>query len=391
MKAPCPHFGKCSGCTLQQFPYVKQLFDKTKSMRREFASFVPPGKSVEDIVAATVASPDAFGYRISSKLCLHEDDNGQIAIGLYRQKSKQVLDIPKCPVHHPAIDALIRRLFRQKTPRPAPFYNHLKRGFQKGRLKFLTVRYSPEADTFGIVLSHTGVEREQLLAWAKRFAKDSLSFYESHLEKDDADLVLSRKVEHLCGPELFRYQLDGRNFYLDPLAFFQANGLLAPAFIQHIVKDLVGDTLLDLYGGFGAYAFAARSAFREVHLVEANERAIAAAIETAKAEAWTGLKSFATPVEDFLQKTLKEKRTEQFQVAIVNPPRAGISLKASTLLCDPRWKGLKKLHYVSCNWETLRRDLRLLMQKGGFTLTSLTPFDMFPQTDHVELVAKLER
>ena len=169
MKAACKFFGKCSGCSLQQFPYVKQLHDKTRLVRREFQCFVRNPEQLETVIKATVASTEPMGYRISSKLCLHADEMGRESIGLYQQKSKTVLDIPNCPVHHPEIDKIIRKMFRQKIQKPAPFYNHNKKVFQVRRLKFITVRFNPQSQAYGIVFSHTGVERSLLLAWLEYF------------------------------------------------------------------------------------------------------------------------------------------------------------------------------------------------------------------------------
>ena len=178
---------------------------------------------------------------------------------------------------------------------------------------------------------------------------------------------------------------------LDPLAFFQANGSLAPEFIRTIVEGLQGNYLLDLYGGFGSYSFAAASAFKQVHLVEVNQHAVRAAQETASASGWQTLKTSSLSVEEFLQGFVKHPDAKKIDAMIVNPPRSGLSLSACTLLSSGAFIALQQLNYVSCNWETLRRDLKFLISNGRFRLISLTPFDMFPQTEHIELVAKLER
>lgn len=388
MKAPCRFFGKCSGCSLQQFPYVKQLFDKTRSVRQQLARFVPSGKNVEDVIHPLVPSPAEFGYRTSSKLCLGEDELGRRSIGLYARGTKKVVDIPGCPIHHPAINKLVQRLFGPGQPTPAAFYQHSRKGFQPGRLKFLTIRYSPEADNFGLILSHTGVPRADLEAWAQKLRMPQLSIYESQISRDDDDLVISRDVKYLAGDPVFTYVLDGRRYPLDPMAFFQANSSLVTTFIQHIVDGLAGEQLLDLYGGFGTYTMAAAPAFQKIHLVEANPHATEAAIKVAREAGLAQVQCSAASVEDVLRKLLKGSAAGQVTHMIVNPPRAGLSPQVLTALSQSGWARLQRLHYVSCNLETLKRDLQVLTRQG-FEVESITPFDMFPQTEHIELVAKL--
>lgn len=389
MKATCRFFGKCSGCSLQQFPYVKQLHDKTRKVRTEFARFVPSGLELESVIHPIVPSPKEFAYRSSSKLCLNEDEFGRRSIGLYARGSKKVIDIPGCPIHEPAINKLIERLFAAHIAPPAPFYQHGKRGFQVGRLKFLTVRYSPESSSFGLVLSHTGVPRADLLTWASRHKLTDICLFESTLTKDDEDLVISRNVQHLAGQETFTFSLDGRLYQLDPMAFFQANHSLTSAFIEHITKDLSGKSLLDLYGGFGSYSLAAAKNFDKIHLVEANPCAIDAANTTIKSTGLQNIQTSAASVEDILKKLLKSSEGKDISHIIVNPPRGGLSSQAVQALCQGSFKQLKRLHYVSCNMETLKRDLAILIAQGGFQVETITPFDMFPQTEHIELVVKL--
>jgi 23S rRNA (uracil1939-C5)-methyltransferase len=388
MKAACRFFGKCSGCSLQQFPYVKQLFDKTRAVRQQLGRFVPAGKNIEDIIHPIVPSPAEFGYRTSSKLCLNEDELGRRSLGLYARGTKKVVDIPGCPIHHPAINKLIQRLFGPGQPVPAAFYQHSRKGFQPGRLKFVTIRYSPEADSFGLILSHTGVPHADLEAWTQKLRMPHLSIYESLLNREDEDLVISRTVKYLAGDPIFTYVLDGRRYPLDPMAFFQANSSLVLTFIQHIVDGLAGDELLDLYGGFGTYTMAAAASFKKIQLVEANPHATEAAGKVARESGLAQVQCTAASVEDVLKKMLKAASSKKVTHIIVNPPRAGLSPPVLSALSQGGWERLQRLHYVSCNMETLQRDLQILTRQG-FEVESITPFDMFPQTEHIELVAKL--
>jgi 23S rRNA (uracil1939-C5)-methyltransferase len=182
--------------------------------------------------------------------------------------------------------------------------------------------------------------------------------------------------------------IGGRAYQLGPLAFFQANAGLTPAFIQKITDSLSGDELLDLYGGFGTYTFELQQMFKRIHLVDANPHAISAAQSKVVREGLPNIVPTQAPVETFLQEA--RGRLRQVTHVIVNPPRAGLSTRARTLLreCLP---SLRSFTYVSCNPETLLRDLSELSRKIGLTVTRVAGFDMFPQTKHVETVVHLAK
>lgn len=372
-----------------QFPYVKQLHDKLKTARAVLGPVIPKGDEADQILQPVTPSPAELGYRTSTKICLSEDDFGRQTIGLYERGTKRVVAIPGCPVHHPAINQLIAKLTGGRTPMPAPFYNHARRGFQQGRLKFLTVRYCPETDAFGIVLSHTGVPEAELRRWAESHAAPNLSIYEAPLVKDDDDLILTDKATHLAGPRDLPFTIGDKTYQLSPLAFFQANFSLTARFVEHVIAGAFGRTLLDLYGGFGAYGLAAAKHFQKVYLVDANRHATAAAESALAAFNVANVVPVRVPVEVFLERGLNTAERHQVTHAIVNPPRGGLSSKVRNLLSSGRLPRLSSLTYVSCNIETLRRDLTHLTKAGGFEVKSMVPFDMFPQTDHLEMVVKL--
>jgi 23S rRNA (uracil-5-)-methyltransferase RumA len=386
MKPLCRHFRKCSGCTNLQTPYPKQIRDKTIKIQKSLASCADNHATVFE---ETAPSPDQFGYRTSTKLCLDEDNFGLRRIGLYQHESKTVIDIPDCPVHHPAINSLVHRLFHGKIAAPAPFYQHAKRSFQRERLKFLTARVSPTTKAAAIIVSHTGVDQDALQAWATTIASQQLSIYGCELTKADDTRIISSHIRHLAGPKTVPFTIGERQFSLSPFAFFQANSSLTPAFIQHIAGNLKGGTLLDLYGGFGAYSFEAAPRFETIHLVDGNEDAITAA--TSQPTKPHHLHPIVSSVEEFLTNNprLLKDRVKVTHI-IVNPPRAGLSAKVSALLAKAaQMPQLRELVYVSCNPETLARDIKVLVKSQRWRLATVKGFDMFPQTGHIEVVAKL--
>ena len=431
----CRHFtrGRCSGCTRLPQPYPAQLAVKGDYVRAMLADVLAAdGATLHPVTA----SPRPMGYRSSVKLCLSGDREGRVAAGLYQVGSKTVVPTTGCPAQTDEVNRLVAQLLgtggsrdqrrgpaaagaayagsppgrqarggraapgaRGRSDRPGarrgpafrlpPFYNHRSRVFQKGRVKFLTIRAAPGGD-LAIILSHTGVAKPVLTAWLEAAGLAGLCAYESWLTPADGDLPVGRHVAHLSGPAHFRFALAGRTFGLAPTSFFQANNALAPALVAAAIDFAApGDVLLDLYGGFGAYSFAAAPRFARRIVVDGN----AAAIDAAQRAAATGgddLTAVATFCEPFLADAgagLAPADRARVTHVLVNPPRGGLSRRVVTELSQERLPRAAELHYVSCNPETLARDAAAL-RAHGWRLRDAKPFDMFPQTDHVEVVAR---
>ena len=388
--ARCKHFKVCTGCTRLNETYEAQLAFKQQLVADKLAKPLSLGAERRPIVP----SPEPLGYRASVKLCLHEDSLGRWSIGLYKQGTKLVVPIPGCPAHAPGINKLVDKIFALRGKVPAPFYNHKGRSFQRGRLKYLTIRQGGaegRLEQQSIIISHTGVDLEAIRDWLKASGLNKLCAYHTTLTPEDADDVLGRQVDHLSGPKHFRMQLGAELYELTPMAFFQANHSLSPDLIAAAGGfEGNGDVLLDLYGGFGAYSFPLAGRFKQIYVIDGNEAAITAAQARAEAHGVPQLTAQVSWCENFLEK-LPNEVAQRVTHIIVNPPRSGLSHRVVRRLDRRNFPHLKALHYVSCNPETLARDLTAMTaaKMGGLRLKSAQPLDMFPQTEHVEVVARL--
>ena len=370
---------------MMRLPYLTQLKRKAAELEQTLGKrYLERGAAL----AAMVTGEERFGTRISAKLVLDEGEDGLRRVGLFRQGTRTVVAIPGCVVHHAAIRTLLDRV--PLTGRlPAPFYKHGERGFQAGRLKFLTMRVAPDTGLGGIVVSHTGVSSSSLREWLRPLMMDTC-VYSVTLKESDRDRILSDHVEHLGGPETISYSIGSARFALTPLVFFQNNAALAHELVARTAR-VTGkkDTLLDLYGGIGAYGFKAEG-FKRIMLAELDGGAIAVAKAHPGKLSGTEYVAAAVAVEEFL-KGLVAKDAARVTHAIVNPPRRGISATVARMLLAPKFTYLHTLHYVSCSMESLRTDLDRLTERGGFRVASVTPFDMFPQTAHLETLTVLTR
>jgi 23S rRNA (uracil1939-C5)-methyltransferase len=395
----CSHFTKkkCGGCSSLHIPYQKQLAAKqakVEALLQQALKFAPESLKTSSLNAMQpiVASPKTMNYRASAKFCLHEDRYGHRAIGLYMQGSRVVVDTAGCPANVDLANVILKKMFAKKSILPARFYDHQGRVFQKARFKFLTIRTSPSGSgtnrDAAVIISHTGIEKKAIAKWLALAGLNDLTVYESRLTKADEDNFTGRYIDHVSGPETFPYLLNEQIYQLSPAAFFQANHSLGPGLIAGATSfQKEGDLLLDLYSGFGAYSFEVAQKFKKIFVVDGNSAAIKTANEHAKSSGLAHVEGHADFCENFLEHKLPPDMALRVTHVIVNPARAGMSPRVIRRLEPAKLPNLKELHYVSCNPETLCRDIKLLLTHG-LNLTSIQPYDMFPQTEHVEVVAK---
>jgi 23S rRNA (uracil1939-C5)-methyltransferase len=175
-------------------------------------------------------------------------------------------------------------------------------------------------------------------------------------------------------------------FRISPDAFFQTNTEMAERLYGAAVElaELSGrERVYDLFSGIGTIALALAPAAGEVWGVELVEQAVADAIENAKLNGIDNARFYAGDVRTAMRPLVEE--AGQPDVLVVDPPRAGLSQKIVRRIIET---GVKRVVYVSCNPTTLAPNARQLAD-AGYTLDQVRPVDMFPQTPHIECVARL--
>jgi 23S rRNA (uracil1939-C5)-methyltransferase len=192
----------------------------------------------------------------------------------------------------------------------------------------------------------------------------------------------------LAGAPKLSEQLGDLRFEISPEAFFQTNTEMAEVLYRHAaeVAALRGhERVFDLYCGIGTIGLALAARAREVVGVEIVEPAVADAIENARLNEVTNASFFAGDIRLAMRELVE--RAGRPDVAVIDPPRAGLSQKVVRRIIEAE---PQRIVYVSCNPTTLAPNAAQLVE-AGWTLRSVRPVDMFPQTPHIECVALLER
>jgi 23S rRNA (uracil1939-C5)-methyltransferase len=192
----------------------------------------------------------------------------------------------------------------------------------------------------------------------------------------------------LSGTPQLHEQLGDLRFLISPEAFFQTNTEMAEV-LYGFASEVAGlrghERVFDLYCGIGTIGLSLAARAREVVGVELVEAAVADAIENAKLNEITNAAFYAGDIR-LAMRELVEKAGKP-DVAVIDPPRAGLSQKVVRRIIEA---GPQRIVYVSCNPTTLAPNAAQLVE-AGWTLRSVQPVDMFPQTPHIECVALLEK
>jgi 23S rRNA (uracil1939-C5)-methyltransferase len=192
----------------------------------------------------------------------------------------------------------------------------------------------------------------------------------------------------LSGGPQYAEQLGDLRFLISPEAFFQTNTEMAEVLYGHAIELAAlrgSERVFDLYCGIGTIGLSLAARAREVVGVEIVEPAVADAIENARLNEITNASFYAGDIRLAMRELVE--RAGKPDVAVIDPPRAGLSQKVVRRIIEAE---PQRIVYVSCNPTTLAPNAAQLVE-AGWTLKTVRPVDMFPQTPHIECVALLER
>jgi 23S rRNA (uracil1939-C5)-methyltransferase len=343
IEARCKHFGECGGCHYQNLPYEKQLIAKTEILIDQLKRI---GKIENPPVKPMVASPNPWNYRNHVQFSL--DQEGKL--GFQKANSNRVIPITEC--HMP--EATINDFWSQ-------------------------LEFEPE----------TNIERVSLRAGMD---DDLLMVLESESpEPPELEIEAGISIAHvyeentvvIAGNDHIVIHVLDRDFKVSAASFFQVNTVMAEKMVSHLITNLPitnSTLLLDVYCGVGLFsAFFAPKCGRVIG-IELSE---------------SSCEDFGVNLDEFDNVELYEGLAEEIiphlevqpNIVLVDPPRAGLDKQVidGILNLNPQM-----IAYVSCDPSTLARDAARFIN-GGYKLKEVTPFDLFPQTYHIESISIFER
>ena len=378
----CPHYPACHGCPFIRFPYRQQLEKKREIVVNALAPY--PALSALP-VPLTQASPSRLGYRTRIKLAVRRVE-GEVRVGLYVPDSHQVVDISACPVHPEPVNRLVQFLKQAIARLDIIPYDE---EHDTGQLRYIDVRYSfwQRCALLTLVTRHMHFPqvRELTRELERRFP--FLSGIVQNIHDKPGNVIWGDRFYPLRGRDSLLERIGPFRLSIPVHTFSQANPPVARRLYETVLEwaGLNGQEIaVDLYCGIGPISLYLASRAKLVVGIDDNVGAINVAKENARRNGYHNCRFFAGDAAEKLTGTAAS--LSQIDLIVVNPPRKGLSPEAFAALVAV---SAPKLIYVSCDPQTLARDLDRLCH-AGYAALRVQPFDMFPQTDQVETVALLE-
>jgi 23S rRNA (uracil1939-C5)-methyltransferase len=381
--APCRHFGACGGCRFQNLSYEAQLAAKGAQVRD---SLVRLGRFDDPPIAPIVPAASIFHYRNKLEYSFTAADGGA-ALGFHRAgRWDEVLPIDECLLTTElgnAIRTAVREWAREER------LEAYDQADGTGYLRHLVVREGRNTGQVLVQLVTAAGEKFEagyLVEVLRRFPEVRSIHWAIN---DSPAEVTNLPTKLLWGEEAIEEEVLGLRFRVRPNAFMQTNTEMAETLYATAI-DFAGltgtETVYDLYCGTGTIALALAKQAMTVWGVEISEESVACAIENAEVNGIANVAFFAGNVSQSLEELAE--RAGPPDVAIVDPPRAGLAGKATRRLGRLE---ARRIVYVSCNPTTLASDIQSLCGEWGYRLVRCQPIDMFPHTPHIESVSLLER
>jgi 23S rRNA (uracil1939-C5)-methyltransferase len=373
VSAPCPHYGVCGGCQLQHINYQGQLVVKkiyvNEALQRIGQVFVP--------VRNVTTEAEPWHYRNKTQYPVGTVGK-EMAIGFFRRGTHDLLDVPACLLHPVEFDRLREAIRAILLAAGETGYDESK---HNGNVRHVVLRQGIcDGGLLAIVVTRTSQFDQRA---AELIAEQpGVTGVMQSVVSTRTNRIMGPQTAVLAGSGHLSQTVLGSTFQVSASSFFQVNIQQAEELVRKILKHVApkGDELvLDLYSGVGMISLLLAPFVQRVSAIEAD----ATAVEDAKANA---LAQAVRNVEFFCGDVAREiGRVTSTDVVILDPPRKGCP--AETLRQIAALKP-KRIVYVSCNPATLARDLATLEQ-SGYTTHEIEPVDMFPQTFHVEVIARL--
>lgn len=375
----CPVYKKCGGCQYQGMPYAEQLKKKKKAVSRLL-------KTYGDI-KPVLGMKEPYFYRNKVHAVFGRDRKGNVISGTYEAKTHKIVNIEECMIEDQKSGEIIRTIrgllksFKIRTYDEDTGYGLLRhvlvrRGFTSGEIMVVLVLSSP------ILPSKNNFVK------ALRKEHPEITTVVLNVNDKKTSMVLGERDIVLYGKGYIEDTLCGCVFRISPQSFYQVNPVQTEVLYKKAIEyaHLTGkERVVDAYCGIGTIGLIAAQKAKEVISVELNGDAIKDAHINAKRNNIRNVKFYHADAGKFM--VSMAEAGEKADVVFMDPPRAGSdeAFLSSVVKLNP-----KRVVYVSCNPETLARDLGYLT-KNGYEVREIQPVDMFCFTYHCEVVCCLQR
>ena len=379
----CKYYNRCGGCNTMHINYNKMGDFKRDRVIESITRYTDLNpRSFE--VKKTVLMQNPYNYRYKASLPVRKF-NDNATVGLYSVDGKEVIYIDGCMNQADQINNINKKILALMDKlNVVPYIEKYKRG----EVKYIVTRvshFNKEAQVTFVI----GEKTPKIKELAKEVIKiDSVvSVFESFADGEGDSLIFGSDIKLLEGKKTILESIGKYKFELLPTAFFQLNPIQTEVLYEHVLKACklsFKERVLDAYCGVGTIGIYLAHNASEVIGIEYNKEAVENANNNAQLNKIKNAKFLQGDVVELLPHMIKEGN--QFDVIVADPPRVGLGSELCEAILE---SGAKRFIYVSCNPATLAKDLNILTKK--YNVNSIEPFDMFPNTSHVETICVLNR
>ena len=382
MRRHCNLSGRCGGCTYANIPYSDELLDKRVLEEKLLGRYHE--------VAPILQSGRITGYRCKVQAVCGMDD-GRLVTGIYRKGTHKLIPVRSCPLEDERAGRILETI-RSLCNRFGIIAYDEDMGF--GDLRHVLIRLAAHNDEALVTLVTAGdkLPHESDLAAAIHqkhpFVKGVIAIKNN--EKTSMVIPDNPAIRVIYGRGYITDRLCSLSFRISPVSFYQVNPYMAERLYKIAMNMAMlrpDDTVIDAYSGTGTIALiAAASGAGKVIGVESNPEAVKDAEENARMNGLENVRFIRADASRYMKDAAKNG--ESCSVLFLDPPRSGAT---EEFLAAAGRMSPERIVYISCNPESLQRDLRYIRRFLPYRIIGIQPVDMFPGSEHIETVVLLSK
>lgn len=377
----CTYAENCGGCQLQGIPYQEQIDEKMNIVEDVVGKYAPvaPIISMEDPTHYRNKSQSAFGMK-----------RGNIINGKYRIYSHELTPVKSCMLEDQETDVIFQTVNELMTTLYIEPYDE---SLNEGIIRHVLVKRSFSTNQIMVILV-CGTNR---IPHKKDFLKLLLTRHPNiqtvllNINDEPTSIILGKKEEEiLYGEGYIEDELCGLDFAITAKSFYHINSIQTEKMYTIAMKMAQlkeTDVVVDAYCGTGTIGLvAAKQGINHLIGVEIDKASVMDAQLNASLNHIENANFVCADASAYFKTMAKAK--EHIDILFLEPTKKGTDERflAAAIKMDPR-----KIIYISCNVDTLERDLRYITRFGDYRVVGFQPVDLFPYTEHIETIALIEK
>lgn len=383
VKPECGIYKQCGGCQVQHLSYEGQLKMKHDTVVNHLKRI---GHIEDANVLPTIGMQNPSRYRNKTQVPFGYAD-GKVVAGFYQKRSHEIINMQSCLIQTDISDQIVETMRQLCQELEIDPYNE---SLNLGVLRHVIVRvgFKTEEIMVTLVTRTHEIPNSELLIQRLVSKYPKIKSIAQNVNPKVTNVIFGDETRILYGEPYIYDEMNGIRFAISPRSFYQVNPIQTETLYSKAVEyaQLSGNEIVfDAYCGIGTITLFLAQHAKQVYGVEIIPEAIEDAKMNAQLNGFENTQFAVGKSEEIIPAWIENGIVPD--VIVVDPPRKGCdrSLLDTMLEAAP-----DRIVYVSCDSSTLARDLRVLID-GGYKLEVVQPVDMFPQTAHIECVAKLVR